>query len=181
LRASVKSTADKMASDGRNFGMSKLDRSISFGAITSLMSRSQANQLKSFMNSSSGIFGDSNLQNLIRKYAASLDTGGFMNWSGLGIDGKGGKAIIAHPNEIMLDKVDTKGFFNSIDVMDKLMNSIRPMLSKFAIQPIQSNSSSNGDVFQIQFGDVIEATKDQAESFATSFINNVKTKKGGRL
>ena len=181
LRSSVKSTADKMASDGRNYGMSKLDRSISFGAITSLMSRSQANQLKSFMNSSSGIFGDSNLQNLIRKYAASLDTGGFMNWSGLGMDGKGGKAIIAHPNEIMLDKVDTKGFFNSIDVMDKLMNSIRPMLSKFAIQPIQSNSSSNGDVFQIQFGDVIEATKDQAESFATSFINNVKTKKGGRL
>lgn len=181
LRASVKSTADKMASDGRNYGMSKLDRSISFGAITSLMSRSQANQLKSFMNSNSGIFGDSNLQNQIKKYAASLDTGGFMNWSGTGIDGKGGKAIIAHPNEIMLNKVDTKGFFDSINVMDKVMNSIRPMLSKFAIQPIQSNSSSNGDVFQIQFGDVIEATKDQAKTFATTFINDIKTKKGGRF
>lgn len=180
LRASVKSTADKMASDGRNYGMSKLDRSISFGAITSLMSRSQANQLKSFMNSNSGIFGDSNLQNLIRKYAASLDTGGFMNWSGLGMDGKGGKAIIAHPNEIMLDKVDTKGFFNSIDVMDKIMNSIRPMLSKFTPQPTPSNVVSGGDVFQIQFGDVIEATQEQADNFGKTIANKIRREKGGR-
>lgn len=179
LRASVKSTADKMASDGRNYGMSKLDRSISFGAITSLMSRSQANQLKSFMNSNSGIFGDSNLQNLIRKYAASLDTGGFMNWSGLGMDGKGGKAIIAHPNEIMLDKVDTKGFFNSIDVMDKIMNSIRPMLSKFTPQPTPSNVVSGGDVFQIQFGDVIEATQEQADKFGKTIANKIRREKGG--
>lgn len=181
LRASVKSTADKMASDGRNYGMSKLDRSISFGAITSLMSRSQANQLKSFMNSNSGIFGDSNLQNLIRKYAASLDTGGFMNWSGLGMDGKGGKAIIAHPNEIMLDKVDTKGFFTSIDVMDKIMNSIRPILSKFTPQPTLSNQISGGDVFQIQFGDVIEATQEQADKFGKTIVNKIKRERGGRF
>ncbi len=180
-RVSVKSIADKMASDGRNNGMSKLEKNISFGAITSLMSRSQANQLRDFMNVNSGAFGDATLQSQIKKYAASLDTSGFMNWSGLGIDGKGGKAIIAHPNEIMLNKVDTKGFFDSINVMDKVMNSIKPILAKFTPQPIQSNQKQSGDIYQIQFGDVIEATKGQAETFATSFINNVKTKKGGRF
>ncbi|WP_283164675.1 phage tail tape measure protein [Lysinibacillus sp. BPa_S21] len=180
-RASVKSIADKMASDGRNNGMSKLEKNISFGAITSLMSRSQANQLRDFMNANSGAFGDATLQSQIKKYAASLDTGGFMNWSGSGIDGKGGKAIIAHPNEIMLNKVDTKGFFDSINVMDKVMSSIKPILAKFTPQPIQSNQKQSGDIYQIQFGDVIEANKDQAETFATSFINNVKRKKGGRF
>jgi len=104
-----------------------------------------------------------------------------MNWSGNGIDGKGGKAIIAHPNEIMLNKVDTQGFFNSINVIDRVMSSLKPMLAKFTPQPTLSNLQQSGDTYQIQFGDVIEATKDQAETFATSFINNVKTKKGGKF
>ncbi|MFJ3388755.1 phage tail tip lysozyme [Lysinibacillus sp. NPDC086135] len=179
-RTSVKATVDKLASDGRNNGMSKLDKNISFGAISALMSRSQANQLKDFMTVNSGMFGDATLQSQIKKYAASLDTGGFMNWSGTGMDGKGGKAIIAHPNEIMLNKVDTKGFFKSIDVMDRVMSSIRPILSKFSPQPIAQNSNSNGDVFQIQFGDVINATKEQAETYGTTIANKIRREKGGK-
>jgi len=180
MRKQLKSTADTMAQQGRASG-STLASDASFMSMVGLMDGNQKGQMKNFMQSQVNIIPDSKMQKDFLRFVASLDTGGFMNWSGNGIDGKGGKAIIAHPNEIMLNKVDTQGFFNSINVIDRVMSSLKPMLAKFTPQPTLSNLQQSGDTYQIQFGDVIEATKDQAETFATSFINNVKTKKGGKF
>lgn len=179
-RKQLKSTADAMAQQGRASG-SNLASNASFMSMVGLMDGNQKGQMKSFMNSQVNIIPDTKMQKDFLKFIASLDTGGFMNWSGSGIDGKGGKAIIAHPNEIMLNKVDTNSFFKSIDVIDRVMGSLSPILAKFKPQSNLPNLQPSGDTIEIQFGDVIGATQQQAESFGTTIANTIRRTKGGKF
>lgn len=178
-KTALKSKADGIAAQGRSNG-SKISENVTFDSIKSTYTTEQISQLKSFFESNLGIIDNATTRELMRQKIASLDTGGFMNWAGIGIDGKGGKAIIAHPNEIMLNKADTKGFFDSIDVMDKVMSSIKPILANFTLQPTLANYKTSGDVFQIQFGDIIESTKEQADTFGKTIVNRIKREKGGK-
>lgn len=179
-RKQLKSTADSMAQQGRASG-SNLASNASFMSMVGLMDGNQKGQMKSFMNSQVNLIPEAKMQKDFLKFVASLDTGGFMNWSGSGIDGKGGKAIIAHPNEIMLNKVDTNSFFKSIDVIDRVMGSLSPILAKFKPQSNLPNLQPSGDTIQIQFGDVIGATQQQAESFGTTIANTIRRTKGGKF
>ncbi|MFJ8086910.1 peptidoglycan DD-metalloendopeptidase family protein [Lysinibacillus sp. NPDC095746] len=179
-KQAIKGTADKIAQSGRTNG-SKILPEFGFKEIKSALNSSQIGQLKEFMAANIGSISDITLQEYMRKYIASLDTGGYMNWRGFGIDGNGGKAIIAHPNEIILDKVDTNRLFSSINIIDRIMNSIPPLLSALpSTSNILSPISNSGDVFEISFmGDIFNTTQASAKQFAREIMNDIRTRKGG--
>ncbi|KOS61418.1 peptidoglycan DD-metalloendopeptidase family protein [Lysinibacillus agricola] len=181
-KTALKAKADGVAKQGRNGG-SKISENVTFDAIKSTYTSGQVNQMKSFFDSNLGMIDNAKTRELMQRKIASLDTGGFMNWNGTGIDGKGGKAIIAHPNEIMLNKVDTKGFFDSINVMDKVMSNLSPFLSKFA--PAQKTSPVvSGDTYgdiKINFNiDKMNGDKNDLSRFNKMIDDDLLRRKGVR-
>lgn len=176
-KATLRKIGDDMAKQGRNNG-SKISSDVTYDAVYSAMTNAQKMQLKSFIAGNTGIVNDPQLQDFIRRYAASLDTGGFMNWGGSGIDGKGGKAVIAHPNEVMLDKFDTASLWDNIGKMDEIANRLAPFKALYqSTMPDFSGFSGTGDTF-IQFGDVNNATKEGAIEFAREFNNRTRRRWG---
>ncbi len=119
-KMALKNKADNLASEGRNKD-SQISENVTFDSVKNKYSSEQIQQLKTFFNSRLDMIVNLTTRELMKKKIASLDSGGFMNWTGIGIDGKGGKAIIAHPQEIMLNKADTQSLFNSINIMDSIM------------------------------------------------------------
>ncbi|MFJ7696828.1 peptidoglycan DD-metalloendopeptidase family protein [Lysinibacillus fusiformis] len=178
-RTALKSKADYVAMQGRN-NRSDISENMTFDSVKNTYTSAQIDQLKSFFNSNLSIIDNSTTRELMKKKIATLDTGGFMNWTGEGIDGKGGKAIIAHPDEIILNKADTKGLFDSINIMEKVMSSLSPFLSKF-IPPQKISPIANEEIIHIQFGDIIGANKEQADTFGKTIVNRIKREKGGRF
>ncbi len=178
-KQAIKGTADKIAQSGRANG-SKILSEFGFTEIKSALIAAQIGQLKNFMSSYISSIRDITLQDYMKQYIASLDTGGYTNWSGSGIDGKGGKAIIAHPQEIILDKADTNGLFNSINIMDRIMNTISPLFKALpSTSSVLSSVSNSGDVYEISFtGDIYNTTQSGAKQFAREIMNDIRTRKG---
>jgi len=178
-RTALKSKADYVAMQGRN-NRSDISENVTFDSVKNTYTSAQIDQLKSFFNSNLSMIDNPTTRELLKKKIASLDTGGFMNWTGEGIDGKGGKAIIAHPDEVILNKADTKGLFDSINIMEKVMSSLSPFLSKFN-PPQKISPITNEEIIHIQFGDIIGANKEQADTFGKTIVNRIKREKGGRF
>ncbi|WP_338653347.1 peptidoglycan DD-metalloendopeptidase family protein [Lysinibacillus sp. Y5S-8] len=181
-KTALKSKADTIAQKGRD-NDSKITENETFDSIKNKYSTEQINQLKSFFNSKLDMIDNKTTRELMKKKIASLDTGGYMNWTGIGIDGKGGKAIIAHPQEIMLNKADTQGLFNSINIMDSIMSNLSPFLSKFA--PFQKISSApNGDTYgdiKINFHiDKMNGDKNDLNRFSKMIDDDLLRRKGMR-
>ncbi|MEQ6047800.1 peptidoglycan DD-metalloendopeptidase family protein [Lysinibacillus capsici] len=181
-KMALKNKADNLALEGRNSD-SKISENVTFDSVKNKYSSEQINQLKSFFNSKLSIIDNLTTRELMKKKIASLDSGGFMNWTGIGIDGKGGKAIIAHPQEIMLNKADTRSLFNSINIMDSIMNNLSPLLLKSA--PFNKKSPlSNGDTYgdiKINFHiDKMNGDKNDLNRFSKMIDDDLLRRKGMR-
>lgn len=181
-KMALKNKADNLASEGRNED-SQISENVTFDSIKNKYSSEQIQQLKTFFNSKLDMIVNLTTRELMKKKIASLDSGGFMNWTGIGIDGKGGKAIIAHPQEIMLNKADTQSLFNSINIMDSVMNNLSPFLLKFT--PFQKSSSvSTGDTYgdiKINFYiDKMNGDKNDLNRFSKMIDDDLLRRKGMR-
>lgn len=181
-KIALKNKADNLALEGRNSD-SKISENVTFDSIKNKYSSEQIQQLKTFFNSRLDMIDNLTTRELMKKKIASLDSGGFMNWTGIGIDGKGGKAIIAHPQEIMLNKADTQSLFNSINIMDSIMNNLSPLLLKSA--PFNQKSPlSNGDTYgdiKINFHiDKMNGDKNDLNRFSKMIDDDLLRRKGMR-
>lgn len=181
-KIALKNKADNLALEGRNSD-SKISENVTFDSIKNKYSSEQIQQLKTFFNSRLDMIDNLTTRELMKKKIASLDSGGFMNWTGIGIDGKGGKAIIAHPQEIMLNKADTQNLFNSINIMDSIMNNLSPLLLKSA--PFNQKSPlSNGDTYgdiKINFHiDKMNGDKNDLNRFSKMIDDDLLRRKGMR-
>lgn len=181
-KIALKNKADNLALEGRNSD-SKISENVTFDSIKNKYSSEQIQQLKTFFNSRLDMIDNLTTRELMKKKIASLDSGGFMNWTGIGIDGKGGKAIIAHPQEIMLNKADTQSLFNSINIMDSIMNNLSPLLLKSA--PFHKKSPlSNGDTYgdiKINFHiDKMNGDKNDLNRFSKMIDDDLLRRKGMR-
>lgn len=181
-KIALKNKADNLALEGRNSD-SKISENVTFDSIKNKYSSEQIQQLKTFFNSKLDMIVNLTTRELMKKKIASLDSGGFMNWTGIGIDGKGGKAIIAHPQEIMLNKADTQSLFNSINIMDSIMNNLSPLLLKSA--PFNKKSPlSNGDTYgdiKINFHiDKMNGDKNDLNRFSKMIDDDLLRRKGMR-
>lgn len=181
-KIALKNKADNLALEGRNSD-SKISENVTFDSIKNKYSSEQIQQLKTFFNSRLDMIDNLTTRELMKKKIASLDSGGFMNWTGIGIDGKGGKAIIAHPQEIMLNKADTRSLFNSINIMDSIMNNLSPLLLKsapFNKKSPLSNGDSYGDI-KINFHiDKMNGDKNDLNRFSKMIDDDLLRRKGMR-
>jgi hypothetical protein len=78
-------------------------------------------------------------------YYGAFDIGGYTgNYSGNGIDGKGGKWSILHPQELVLNKEDTRNLLDVVDIVRQLTNSMNSTMT------LGSNnfSSTGGDTIE---------------------------------
>jgi hypothetical protein len=78
-------------------------------------------------------------------YYGAFDIGGYTgNYSGNGIDGKGGKWSILHPQELVLNKEDTRNLLDVVDIVRQLTNSMNSTMA------LGSNnfSSTGGDTIE---------------------------------
>ncbi|RKJ72422.1 hypothetical protein D7X33_21395, partial [Butyricicoccus sp. 1XD8-22] len=112
-KKSIESTGWKLANEGRASG-SQFSKTTSLDSILDGLNEADKKMLKSYLNSQANTIVQSDyLQDYIRKFAASLDTGGMTNFSGLGVDGKGGKLVIAHDNEIINNPINTENLLKA--------------------------------------------------------------------
>lgn len=179
----LRNTADNMAKAGRDQG-SKIQTNAGYKEITNTLNSMQISQLKNMMQNYVEFIQNPKLQDYFRSHIASLDSGGYMNWSGSGIDGKGGKAIIAHPNEIMLDSADTKGLFNSINIMDKILSNLSPSSllqpATSMLKSFHSEGTTYGNI-NIEFNiDKMNGDMNDLNKFSKMINDNLLRKKGMR-
>ncbi|MFJ7648597.1 peptidoglycan DD-metalloendopeptidase family protein [Lysinibacillus sp. NPDC097279] len=175
----LRNTADNMAKAGRDQG-SKIQTNAGYKEITNTLNSMQISQLKNMMQNYVEFIQNPKLQDYFRSHIASLDSGGYMNWSGSGIDGKGGKAIIAHPNEIMLDSADTKSLFNSINVMDKIFSTLSPLPESSMLKTYLSEGTTYGNI-NIEFNiDKMNGDMNDLNKFSKMINDNLLRKKGMR-
>ena len=183
--ATIRDKAHALAAEGRAQGSKIVVNQHVNDALKSFSAQDIENIKDYVYGNASDIFQTDYLQNWLTDWAASLDTGGYLNFgkSSGGLDGKGGKAIIAHDGEVVLNKVQTNRLLDNIEVSDGLLNKITSMASMFSnIISGMSNALSIGGGYgdiTVNFGDVHNATQEQAENFATQFINRINTRRGG--
>lgn len=181
IKDEIQAQANQLASSGRSAG-SKISSDVTYGAVLNSLDKAQKAQFKSFLSNQSGIIKNQDLKNKAKNYAASLDTGGMLNFSGAGIDGKGGKLIIAHDGEVVNNPIETGQLLNAVDssrVMLQHLNSLMSPLRSIIDTATNNVSSSVGDTYTFNFnGDFINANKTMMERLAGSAMEEARAKKG---
>lgn len=180
-RDTINATADKTAKAGRA-NNSSINSSLGFSDAIRNYSKSELRSLGAFMQSNADIIANTTLKQELLKYAnslASLDTGGMTkNWGAFGgVDGKGARFGLLHPEEIITNPLDSKRLLSMANVLERTVSFLSPSFNKMANF---SKQAFTGDSYVVHFGDVLNSTQGQAENFATSFVNKVRVKKGGK-
>ncbi len=183
----IREKAHILAREGRAQG-SVIEASSHYNTELAKLSKEDRIRLSDIASSNYTVFESTEMQNTIKRWANSLKSrasalsGGMTSWSGNGIDGKGGKEMIVHPNELINSPLDTKNLLDMSNVMQRAMQFFTPVLKAISKPKslMSNNSNSNGgDIYEITFtGDIKNTTKDGAKQFATNIMNEIRTKKG---
>ncbi|MCM3387347.1 phage tail tape measure protein [Ureibacillus chungkukjangi] len=181
-RKIIEESAWNLANQGRSEG-SSISKTATFGSIISGLSGTDLQALASFMQSQKSIFKSDYLQDYIQDYinqlmssAASLSTGGMIPNSSGGVDGIGGRFAIVHPKEVINSPIDTERLLQTSSIMERVANLIKPISSSI----LKGINNVTSQPIIVQFGDVVGATPQQAENFATKIVSGVK-RKGGKI
>lgn len=183
----IREKAHKIAKEGRDTG-SSIETNSSYNTEKSKLSNEDLVRLGNFVMKNYTIFDSTEMQNELKNWAklllenkASALHGGMTKWSGNGIDGKGGKEIIVHPNELINSPIDTKRLLDMSDIMERAANFFTPMIHTISnpTSLISNVASMGGDTYEFNFeiGEMI-ANKTTASNFAKDIWNDLRVKKG---
>jgi TP901 family phage tail tape measure protein len=101
------------------------------------------------------------------------ETGGYLNTDGKGMDGKGGSLLMVHPNELILDKFDSKLLLNIQDMQKLVMSNI----PKFKISDMSNINKNNSPIVNnYSFGDLSLPNMTNGDGL-TKFINELNAQK----
>lgn len=188
--ANIREKAHGFAREGRAEGAS-IPSDSHYNTELAKLSKEDKIRLGNLASSNSSVFDSTEMQNAIKRWASSLKnrasalSGGMTSWSGNGIDGKGGKEMIVHPNELINSPLDTKNLLDMSNVMQRAMQFFTPVLNTIARPASLMNnisSTSGGDTYEIIFtGDINNTSKTTASQFAKDIMSEIRTKKGGRF
>lgn len=174
----IQNKAYALATQGRKEG-STIPSDKSLNSVVGGLSYEDKNIVRSYINSNAGnLFQTDYLIDKLRRFGASLDTGGYLNFSGKGIDGKGGHALIGHPGEIMLNPVEVKELLAHSENLKHLFANNGSFERMIAGSNLGSNSPVQ-EIYNVQFGDVLNTTQNGAKQFAKEFVDDVRSRKGG--
>lgn len=188
--ANIREKAHGLAKEGRAEG-SSVDSKSHYNTELAKLSKEDRNRLSSFASSNYTVFESTEMQNAIKRWAsglknnASLDTGGMLNFKGQGVDGKGGKFIVAHDGEVVNNPLETNQLLKTAELnyslLDNLKSFVSPLFSNMPKPPTLVNTNGGGDVFHLTFGNIIDTSNRGVESLSSLIINGIKTKKGGKF
>ncbi|MGE7113080.1 peptidoglycan DD-metalloendopeptidase family protein [Lysinibacillus sp. NPDC047702] len=183
----IREKAHTIAKEGRYAG-SSIETNSSYNTEKSKLSNEDLVRLGNFVMKNYTIFDSTEMQNELKSWAklllgnkASALHGGMTKWSGNGIDGKGGKEIIVHPNELINSPIDTKRLLDMANIMERAANFFTPMIHTISnpTSLISNVASMGGDTYEFNFdiGEMI-ANKTTASNFAKDIWNDLRVKKG---
>jgi len=177
LRSSIKTKADALALQGRSSG-SKIGGE-SYGSLITGLDGKSKTKLRGFMNAQANALGNQSLTDIMKQAIASLDTGGMLNFKGSGMDGKGGKLIMAHNGEVVNNPLETSQLLKTVDLSNSLFDKLRSVISPLLQLPtLQTNSAIGEESINITFGDIYNTSQDSAKNFARTIINDIKRTRG---
>lgn len=82
-------------------------------------------------------------------YASKFDTGGYTgNWSGQGLDGKGGKAAILHQKELVLNAADTENILSAVELIRDMTFQMKNAAFGTVLDMISEFKNVNRDLSQ---------------------------------
>lgn len=170
----IRTKAYALASEGRNSG-SNIPSQEDFRNSITRATDEDKKAFKDYINSGlSGVLQSQYLIEDIKKYASSLNTGGYLNFgsnSG-GIDGKGGRALIAHPNEIILNPLE----------VDKLLAQSKFLSDAYngATNKISTQNPSFGGNLEVAFyvDKMVASDETEVRNFGNKIGNTALTKFG---
>jgi len=183
-KATIKNKAYEIASSGRKAG-STIGANESLQSVVSGLSKEDKEALSAYINSRAGsIVSTPALQDYIRNYvkqllssSASLSVGGMIPRATGGIDGKGGRGIIVHPEEIISNPIDSKNMV----VASSIMERVASMISLPKLNSLFSPANS-GDGVEINFNiDKMYGTEQEANGILSKINTTMKTRFGGGL
>ncbi|MGG2110198.1 peptidoglycan DD-metalloendopeptidase family protein [Lysinibacillus pakistanensis] len=185
--ANIREKAHTIAKAGRREG-SSIETNSSYNTEISKLSNDDLVRLSNFVMKNYTIFDSTEMQNELKNWAklllgnkASALHGGMTKWSGNGIDGKGGKEVIVHPNELINSPIDTKRLLDMANIMERAANFFTPMIHTISnpTSLISNVASMGGDTYEFNFdiGEMI-ANKTTANNFAKDIWNDLRVKKG---
>lgn len=183
----IRDKAHAFAREARAQGAT-IDVNSHFNTELAKLSKEDQIRLSNVASSNYTVFDSTEMQNVLKRWSSSLKSrasalsGGMTSWSGNGIDGKGGKEMIVHPNELINSPLDTKNLLDMSNVMQRAMQFFTPVLKTMMKPTSLMNNISNsngGDTYEINFtGDINNTSKSGARQFATDIMNEIRTKKG---
>ena len=185
--ANIREKAHTIAKEGRYAG-SSIETNSSYNTEISKLSNEDLVRLGNFVMKNYTIFDSTEMQNELKNWAklllgnkASALHGGMTKWSGNGIDGKGGKEVIVHPNELINSPIDTKRLLDMANIMERAANFFTPMIHTISnpTSLISNVASMGGDTYEFNFdiGEMI-ANKTTASNFAKDIWNDLRVRKG---
>lgn len=185
-RESVKYKGDAVAAEGRAEG-SQISPNESLSQALAKLDKGAMTALSNYTTYSfGGITSDKYKQmilkwsNQLRSKAASLDTGGGLRFKGGsgGVDGKGGKWMIAHDNEVVSNPIEVDKMVKSTSLLDGIARMMSPVISKIpALNNIIENANESPTIINFT-GEIHNSNGRVAEHLANDIANAMKSKKG---
>ena len=170
----IRMKAYSLASEGRSGG-SNIPSAESFQSAIGKATSDDKKAFKDYINVGLGSLIQSQyLIDDIKKYASSLDTGGYLNFGSStgGIDGKGGKALIAHDGEVVLNPIEVQKLLEHSNYLNNAFNASRNL-------QVSPQASLGGNVEVSFFVDKMVANDEAEVRTYGSKIGNVITTKYG--
>jgi murein DD-endopeptidase MepM/ murein hydrolase activator NlpD len=178
----IRRKADVLAAEGRAEG-STVSKDVGLNEILSGYPKDQVYKFSQFAIANKSVVMSDYLQKHITEFAkkiASMDTGGYINTKGTGIDGKGGALSIVHPHEVILDKVDTKSLINNIGVMDNMVQAFKNTFANIKASSLLPSLESGQQIVVEVTGDNYYNNGQDADKVFNKIVDGIR-RKGGRL
>lgn len=184
-KAAIKNKAYELANSGRGAG-STIGANESLNSALSSLSKEDLSDLASFFSSRAGsVVSSPYLQDYIKDFAkqllsrsASLSIGGMIPKSTGGIDGKGGRSVIVHPEEIISNPIDSKNMVIASNIMERITKMITSPKLSMPTSPSLAGFDGGDVIFQVEN---MYATDQEVKSFGDKIGSIMKTKFGRGL
>ncbi len=180
-KATIKDKGHSLADAGRASG-STISASQGFDSVVSGLSKEEQNQLGQYLkNNATNHVSSDYLKDYIRDYAnrlinssAHFDTGGYTG------SFSGGKIATLHPEELVLNKKDTKTFAKTMDILDRVFSMINPIKIPTISPPALALDTGQGDI-EINFHvDKMTGDKNDVNKFTQQIARTLKRERGIR-
>lgn len=194
-REALRATSDQLASQGRA-SASLISPTVGYEQSFKRLTEKQQAELGKFMLDNQNVVAPARLRNILYRYADNLMRNQSNGYVGLGVggmtknygstggvDGKGGKVALLHPNEIVSNPLDTERLLRVSSIMDNIMRTISGVISTPTLSKASStqNNTNNDNSTPLHINiDKFYGTKSNIDDLTKQINNKLLREKGKR-